>query len=112
MKIKNSANLKYAFAVCIISRMSDKNQSEDEQKLHTEVVRQMLTLATSGFALVAALAWNSLIQEFVNQYVRKWLPGNGGIISLLIYAVVITIFAVLVTLQLSRFLKRLEIREK
>ena len=72
----------------------------------------MLTLATSGFGLVAALAWNSLIQEFVNSYIKKWLPGNGGIISLLVYAVVITVIAVIVTLQLSRFLKRLENLEK
>lgn len=87
-------------------------QSEEKQRLHIEVVRQMLTLATSGFGLVAALAWNSLIQEFVDVYVRKWLPGNGGIISLLVYAVIITILAVLVTLQLSRLLKKLEIEQK
>lgn len=67
----------------------------------------MLTLATSGFGLVAALAWNSLIQEFVNIYVKKWLP-DIGIISLLIYAILITALAVTVTLQLSRFLQKLE----
>lgn len=92
--------------------MARKKQSTEDKKLHTEIVRQMLTLSTSGFGLVAALAWNSLIQEFVDSYVRVWLPGNGGIISLLIYAVIITILAVLVTLQLSRFLKKLEARQK
>jgi len=92
--------------------MARKKQSEAEKKLHIEIVRQMLMLATSGFGLVAALAWNSLIQEFVDAYVRKWLPGNGGLISLFIYAVIITILAVLVTLQLSRFLKKLETRQK
>ncbi len=87
-------------------------QKEKNNKLHVEVVRQMLTLATSGFGLVAALAWNSLIQEFVNSYIKKWLPDNGGLISLLIYAVIITVIAVIVTIQLSRFLKRLENLEK
>lgn len=87
-------------------------QSEKKNRLHIEVVRQMLTLATSGFGLVAALAWNSLIQEFVNSYVKKWIPNSGGIISLAIYAVLITLIAVIVTLQLSRFLKRLEELEK
>lgn len=67
----------------------------------------MLTLATAGFGLVAALAWNSLIQEFVSQYVKKWIPG-GGLLSLLIYAVLITIIAVLVTYELSRVLQRVE----
>lgn len=77
-------------------------------RLHIEIVRQMLTLATSGFGLVAALAWNSVIQEFVNSYIKIWLPGQSGIISLLIYAVVITVLAVFVTLQLSKVLERLE----
>ena len=46
--------------------MARKKQSDEDKKLHTEIVRQMLTLSTSGFGLVAALAWNSLIQEFVD----------------------------------------------
>lgn len=77
-------------------------------RLHIEIVRQMLTLATSGFGLVAALAWNSVIQEFVNSYIKQWLPGQSGLISLLIYAVVITVLAVVITLQLSKVLERLE----
>ncbi|MDO8658095.1 MAG: DUF5654 family protein [Candidatus Levybacteria bacterium] len=79
-----------------------------KRRLHTEVIRQMLTLSTSGFGLVAALAWNSVIQEFVNTYVKRWLPGQSGIISLLIYAVAITILAVFVTLQLSKVLEKFE----
>lgn len=78
----------------------------ESKKLHIEVIRQMLTLATSGFGFVAALAWNNVIQELVKTYVRRFLPGSdSSIISLLIYAVVVTVLAVVVTLQLSRFLK-------
>lgn len=66
----------------------------------------MLTLATSGFGLVAALAWNSVIQEFVNTYVKKALPNGSGIWSLLIYAVIVTILAVLITYNLSKILDR------
>ena len=68
----------------------------------------MLTLATSGFGLVAALAWNSVIQEIVNNYIKKLLPGNSGIVSLLIYAVVVTVLAVLITMQLSKVVEKLE----
>jgi hypothetical protein len=68
----------------------------------------MLTLATSGFGLVAALAWNSLIQEFVNSYVKKWLPNESGIISLLIYALAVTALAVFVTYQLSKLSEKLQ----
>ena len=79
---------------------------EEEKKFHTEVVKQMLTLATSGFGLVAALAWNNVIQEFVNTYVKKILPDGSGLWSLLIYAIVVTLLAVLVTYNLSKFLKK------
>lgn len=77
------------------------------KKLHVEVVRQMLTLATSGFGLVAALAWNNVIQEFVNNNIKNWFP-ESGLWSLFIYAVAITALAVFVTIQLSKFLERLE----
>lgn len=97
----------------IITNMSGSQNTTSEQKkkdkrLHTEIVSQMLTLATSGFGLVAALAWNSFIQEFINSYVKKWLPKDGGVLSLFVYAVLITILAVTVTLQLSRLLERLK----
>ena len=86
--------------------------SKKGTKLHAEVIKQMVTLSTSGFGLVAALAWNSLIQEVVNTYVKKWLPGNSGIISLLIYAVIVTFLAVVITMQLSRLSSRLEKESK
>lgn len=84
-----------------------KNSREENKKLHKELVKQMLTLATSGFGLVAALAWNNLIQEFVNSYIKKFLPDGSGIISLLIYALVITALAVFVTFQLSKFAEKI-----
>jgi Zn-dependent protease with chaperone function len=88
--------------------MATKISKKTEKKLHVEAVKQMVTLSTSGFGLVAALAWNSVIQEFVNSYIKKWLPEGSGLISLLIYAVIITILAVTVTLQLSRFSEKLQ----
>lgn len=82
------------------------NNSRSKKALHKELIKQMLTLATSGFGLVAALAWNSLIQEFVNTYVKKVLPNGSGLISLLIYALVVTLLAVAVTYQLSKLSER------
>ena len=79
----------------------------NDKKIHREIVKQMLILSTSGFGLVAALAWNNLIQEIVNNYIKMYLPG-AGLISLLIYAIVITTIAVFVTLQLSRLSEKLE----
>lgn len=81
--------------------------SQEAKSLQIQVVKQMLTLATSGFGLVAALAWNSFIQELVNSYIKTLIP-NSGMISLLIYAIIVTMIAVLVTLQLSRLLQRID----
>lgn len=81
-------------------------KKKENKKLHIEVARQMLTLATSAFGLVAALAWNSVIQEFVNNYIKKLLPAGSTIWSLLVYAVVVTILAVLITYNLSKILDR------
>ena len=88
----------------------DKKQKR-QKRLHIEIVKQMLTLATSGFGLVAALAWNGVIQELVNNYIKKLLPFGSGILSLLIYAILITILAVFVTYQLSKILSRLNPEE-
>ncbi len=81
-----------------------------KRRLHIEIFRQMLTLATSGFGLVAALAWNNLIQEVVNNYIKKFLPEGSGILTLFLYAIIITVLAVFVTLQLSTILQKLESR--
>lgn len=77
-------------------------------KLQLAILKQMVTLATGGFGLVAALAWNSLIQELVNNYIKKYLDVGSGLISLLIYAVLVTALAVFVTVQLSTLIDKLE----
>lgn len=76
-------------------------KQEKEKKFHQELIAQMLTLATSGFGIVAALAWNETIQSFVKQYVESRMPGSG-LISQFIYALIITFLAVLITYQLSK----------
>ncbi len=75
-------------------------------------MRRLLTLATAGFGLVAALAWNSLIQTFVEEYIKVWLPDGGKLTSLAIYALVVTILAVFVTYQLSKIVNRLESKDE
>lgn len=93
------------FQICYNTSMA-KSTRKEQRKLHVEIVKQMVTLSTSAFGLVAALAWNNVIQEFVTTYVKKWLPG-GGVISLLIYALIITALAVFVTIQLSKLSEKL-----
>lgn len=81
---------------------------QSHRDLPKAVLKQMTALATSGLGLVAALAWNSVIQETVNEYIKPLIGANSGLISLLIYAVLITVLAVFVTLQLSRLEQKLK----
>ena len=82
-----------------------KKIGEHLSQVKKEFAKQMLTLATSAFGLVAALAWNSFIQEAVSQYIKPLIGGASGIVSLLIYAILVTLLAVLITYNLSRLVK-------
>lgn len=82
--------------------------NKQEERLHEALVSQMLQLATSGFGLVAALAWNSAIQTAIDDYVKPLLGGGSTLASQIIYALVITILAVTITYQLTKLSKRLE----
>ncbi len=84
-----------------------KKSTESEKSFRKELVNQMLTLATSGFGLVAALAWNEAVQTFVKEYITQFFPSQSGSISKLLYAVIITAFAVFITYQLSKISSRL-----
>jgi len=79
-----------------------------KKKLHLLVLKQMVTLATSGLGLVAALAWNNVIQDLVNNYIKPYLPKGSSVLSLLIYAILITVLAVLVTYNLTSIVEKLE----
>ncbi|MAG59291.1 hypothetical protein CMO96_00675 [Candidatus Woesebacteria bacterium] len=68
----------------------------------------MLQLATAGFGLVAALAWNEAIKATINEYIKPYIGGDSGIISLVIYAVIVTVLAVVITLQLARLSRKFE----
>lgn len=81
--------------------MAKKTDSKQEKKFHEEIITQLLALSTSGFGLVAALAWNETIQGFVKEFIEPRIPGSG-LISKLIYSLIITILAVFITYQLSK----------
>jgi hypothetical protein len=99
--------------------MNDKEKPKMIKRIKVEIkkyqlaaVKQMLTLATTGFGLVAALAWNELIRTFINDYIRTRISVGSAMVSLTIYAIFVTIFAVIIILQLSRLVERLGEKEK
>ncbi len=85
-----------------------KKTKANLKKYQIAVINQMLKLATTGFGLVAALAWNELIKTFINDYIKTKISVGSGVISLLIYAIIITSLAVGITLQLSKLAERVK----
>jgi len=80
--------------------MPEQPKTEQEKKdLKIEILEKVSTLATAGFGLVAALAWNNAIQAIFSRVFPK--PGDN-IAALTVYALVITIIIVVITVQLSR----------
>lgn len=76
-------------------------------KLSQEITIQTLTLASSALGLVAALAWNQAITEYVNVYIKPHFAQGSGVISLFIYAIIITGITVIIALQMVKIKEKL-----
>jgi hypothetical protein len=64
----------------------------------SEYFRTITTMLTNAFGLVAALAWNEVIKNGISRYV----PTNSNLFSELIYALLVTIILVIMTIQLGK----------
>jgi hypothetical protein len=84
-----------------------KKPSKKVTKLSQEIAIQTLTLVSSALGLVAALAWNQAITEYVNVYIKPYFAKGSGVISLFIYALFITAITVIVALQMAKVKERL-----
>lgn len=62
----------------------------------------MIGLATVAFGLIAAGAWNKLISDVIALFLK---PGNG-VIAELIYAIIVTILAIVVVQGLAKLAER------
>ena len=62
-----------------------------------EVVEKLATLIATAFGLVAALAWNNAIQSI---FKRIW-GEQSSIIAMLVYAIIVTIIAVVVSIWIG-----------
>lgn len=63
----------------------------------SEFLKTIIQLSTAAFALVAALAWNDAIQNFINRFFES----GTGLKSKFAYAVIVTVVAVVVTVILA-----------
>ena len=71
---------------------------ESVNNVKNQVMKTIATLITTAFGLIAALAWNEAIKAIIAQF---FTAGNG-ITGLVIYAVLITIIAIVATLLIAR----------
>jgi hypothetical protein len=81
-----------------------KNQAEE---VKGQVMQTIATLMTTAFGLIAALAWNETIKAIILTYI----PKGDGITGLLIYAVIITIIAVVATIIIGRAIAKPAVQE-
>lgn len=67
-----------------------------------EVIMQLAALMTAAFGLVAALAWNGAIQAVFKQF----LGSPDSLVAMLVYAIVVTIIAVLATMKIGEIAEK------
>ncbi len=76
---------------------------ESIKKFRSEFVDKISTLSVAAFGLVAALAWNEAIQGVFKTYYGE--AGNN--IAKIVYAIIVTSIAVLVTIWISNLASKL-----
>ncbi len=81
------------------------------RRIPNVVVSQMLTLMVSSFGLVAALAWNEVVKSLVESYIKPYFGSSSGFISLLLYAVMVTILAAVIGMHLTKINEKIQLEE-
>lgn len=76
-----------------------KSEEQKREKLAEQVVDRISTLAIASLGLVAALAWDDSVKSIFQLIFPQ---AQSNVIAKLIYAFVVTLIAVLVTLFLAR----------
>ncbi len=61
-------------------------------------------MLTAAFGLVAALAWNAAIQALITEFISK----DNGLIGQFVYAIIVTVIAVVMTLLIARSIGKLK----
>lgn len=73
---------------------------KESSKLSREVKEKTLGFIITAFGLVAGLAWNEAIQSLIKSF---FVVDKDSILVKFLYAIVMTILVVLITVYLARF---------
>lgn len=85
------------------NKSKDKEQNKEGKSASEAVIDKILQSVTTGLGLVTALAWNEAIQGSFNRFLSK----PAGLTVKFVYAIVLTVIIVLVTLQLTKLAKKI-----
>lgn len=82
----------------------DKDKLErDKNEFKVQVLETFAALITVAFGLVAALAWNEAIKATIAKFLST---GNGELIGFFIYAIIVTLIAVIFSILIAKALKK------
>jgi len=74
------------------------------EEVKREFKEKTITLILGGFGLVAALAWNEAIKTLFETI----FPKKNELIGKFIYAIIVTIIVVIVSLKLKKISEKIE----
>ncbi len=83
-------------------------KEEEGKSTTTLIIETIVALMTAAFGFVAALAWNDAIQTII----RTVFPAEDDPTGKLIYAVIITIIAVIAIILIGRVLAKYKARDR
>lgn len=69
-----------------------------------QIIEKLSVLLTAAFGFVAALAWNEAIQAIF----KEFFGAQSKITAMLIYAVVVTIVAVIITVWIGKIAEKVK----
>ncbi|MFH1308695.1 MAG: DUF5654 family protein [Patescibacteria group bacterium] len=76
---------------------------QEQTKIRKEAKKQILGYITAALGLVAGLAWNEAIKALIEEFIPL---GGSDLVAKLIYAFIVTIIIVIVSMYLVKALKK------
>jgi len=87
------------------SKIKIKKLKEEERRLRKEIKEKTISYILAAFGLVAGLAWNEAIKSLIEEL----FPVKGsGVFAKFIYAFLITVVVVIISVYLVRLVRREE----
>jgi len=94
----------------MIKNMENNNNKfekikEESEKISRQVKEKTLGFIITAFGLVAGLAWNEAIQSLIKSF---FAVDKDSILVKFLYAIVMTVVVVIITVYLTRFFSKEE----